>query len=60
MNEKLKEYLWNEWRTCNHNKYLHLFDMWINNLTENQILYLTAYSNKQKTPYEYLCSNISI
>ena len=47
----MKEYLYNEWRLCNNSKYLHLFDEWYKNLTENQMLYYKAYSEGKKTPF---------
>ena len=50
--EKIKEYLWGEFKFNNMPKYYHYFDEWFNNLTENQLLYYNAYSNGFKTPYQ--------
>lgn len=47
----LKEYLWNEWKYNTLPKYYHLFEEWFKNLTDNQILYYTAYAKGLKTPY---------
>jgi len=50
-NNKLKEYLWNEFKFNVHKKYYKYFDEWYNNIIDNQILYYTAYMNGKKTPY---------
>ncbi len=47
----LKDYLWNEFRYNVHPKYYKYFEEWFSNLTENQILYYTAYSQSKKSPY---------
>lgn len=38
MNDKLYNWLYNEWRYSNLPKYMKYFESWVNNLTENQIL----------------------
>ena len=48
--KELKSYLWQQWSHCNMPKYYKHFKQWFNNLTSNQIEYLTAYANGQKTP----------
>lgn len=47
----LKDYLWDEFKRSNHPKYYKYFEVWFSNLTENQILYYTAYSKQLKTPF---------
>ena len=49
--EKLKEYLWTEFRYNVHPKYYQYFEEWYKNLTDNQISYYIAYSQGLKTPY---------
>lgn len=49
--QSLKDYLWNEFKFNVHPKYYKYFEEWYNNLTENQILYYTAYSKGLKSPY---------
>ena len=39
MAEEVKQYLWTEFKFNNLPKYYKYFDTWIENLTENQILY---------------------
>ena len=51
MAEEVKQYLWTEFKFNNHPKYYKYFDTWIENLTENQILYYNAYSKGKKSPY---------
>ena len=51
MDEDLNIYLWNEFKFTTLPKYYKYFEQWINNLTDNQILYYKAYSKKLKTPY---------
>ena len=48
MTEEVKQYLWTEFKFNNHPKYYKYFDTWIENLTENQILYYNAYSKGKK------------
>ena len=48
---ELKEYLWNEFRYNVLKKYYKYFDEWYEKLTDNQILYFTAYMNGQKSPW---------
>ena len=50
-NDKLKEYLWNEWRYNVHKRFLKYFDEWYENLTDNQILYFNAYMKGLKSPF---------
>ena len=47
----MKEYLWKEFRYNVHSKYYKFFEEWYNNLTDNQIIYYTAYSMGLKSPY---------
>ena len=49
MSEALKEYLWNEFKFNNIQKYYNYFDTWVDNLTENQMLYYEAYRKGNKT-----------
>ena len=51
MTEEVKQYLWAEFKFNNLPKYYKYFDTWIENLTENQILYYNAYSKGKKSPY---------
>lgn len=51
MTEEVKQYLWTEFKFNNLPKYYKYFDTWIENLTENQILYYIAYSKGKKSPY---------
>ena len=51
MTEELRQYLWTEFKFNNLPKYYKYFDTWIENLTENQILYYNAYSKGKKSPY---------
>ena len=39
MTEEVKQYLWAEFKFKSLPKYYKYFDTWIENLTENQILY---------------------
>lgn len=43
MDENLKEYLRKEFYKCNHNKYLHYFELWVSNLTKAQIAWYKNY-----------------
>lgn len=38
---KLRNWLQYQWLKCNHPKYHHLFDEWVSNITESQILGFT-------------------
>ena len=49
--EKLKQYLWVEFSHSTIPKYYKYFEEWFYHLTENQILFYTAYMNGLKTPY---------
>ena len=49
----MKEYLYKEWISNNHIKYIHLFEEWFNNLTETQKLYYSSYSSGNKSPFTY-------
>ena len=51
--EQLKQYLWIEFSHSTVPKYYKYFEEWFSNLTENQILFYTAYMNGLKTPYQY-------
>ena len=48
MTEEVKQHLWTEFKFNNHPKYYKYFDTWIENLTENQILYYNVYSKGKK------------
>lgn len=39
MTEELYDYLLKEWRFNNHPKYLKYFELWISNISENQIFH---------------------
>lgn len=49
MTPELREYLLHEWKWNNHVKYLKYFEIWINNLTKEQILWYAAYKDGKKT-----------
>lgn len=49
--EQLMQYLWMEFSYSNIPKYYKYFEEWFSNLTDNQILFYTAYMNRLKTPY---------
>ena len=51
--EQLMRYLWIEFSHSTIPKYYKYFEEWFSNLTENQILFYTAYMNGLKTPYQY-------
>jgi len=51
MDSELKEYLLHEWKFNNHTKYLKYFEDWIVNVTENQIVFYSAYRIGDKTPF---------
>lgn len=51
MTEEVKQYLWNEFKFNNLPKYYKYFEEWVENLTQNQILYYVAYSKTKKSPY---------
>lgn len=39
MNEILRKYIWEDFRRSNLPKYYKYFDMWVDNLTDNQIYF---------------------
>lgn len=43
MNKELYDYLENEWKYNNHNKYQKYFKQWVSNLTEHQIIYFESH-----------------
>ena len=49
LSENVKKYLWEEFRRISLTKYYKYFDEWIENLTDEQILFYTAYSEGKKT-----------
>ena len=49
LNENVKQYLWKEFRCNNIPKYHKYFDEWLENLTDDQIKFYTAYSEGKKT-----------
>ena len=49
LSENVKKYLWEEFRRNSLPKYYKYFDEWIENLTDEQILFYTAYSEGKKT-----------
>ena len=51
MNNNLYEYLEKEWKQNNHLKYLKYFDVWINNLTDDQIFYYKTLWMKTEVNY---------
>jgi hypothetical protein len=50
-NDRLKEYLFNEWKYNVLKKFLKYFDEWYENITDNQRMYFEAYMNGKKTPF---------
>lgn len=50
-NEELYEYLKHEWIFNCHKKYHYMFDVWFENITDNQILYFTSWMKGEKTPW---------
>jgi len=50
--KQLKQYLWIEFHHSTVPKYYKYFEEWFSNLTENQILFYTAYMNGLKTSYQ--------
>ncbi len=49
--EELKNYLEKEFNRTVHKKYRHLFEQWFSKLTDNQIMYYTAYMQGKKSPF---------
>lgn len=49
--EELKEYLQKEFDRTVLRKYRHLFEQWFSKLTDNQIMYYTAYMQGKKSPF---------
>lgn len=49
LSENVKKYLWEEFRRNNIPKFYKYFDEWIENLTDEQISFYTAYSEGKKT-----------
>lgn len=49
--KELYEYLKHEWIFNCHKKYHYMFDMWFENITDNQILYFTSWMKGEKTPW---------
>ena len=49
--KELYEYLKHEWIFNCHKKYHYMFDMWFENITDNQILYFTYWMKGEKTPW---------
>lgn len=49
--EDLKNYLQKEFDRSVHRKYRYLFEQWFGNLTDNQIMYYTAYMQGKKSPF---------
>jgi len=49
--KELKTYLQMQFKRSVHKKYLHLFEQWFNNLTNDQIMYFTAYMQGKKSPF---------
>lgn len=47
----MKEYLWEQWKLCNHPKYYQYFDEWYNNITDTQKMYFKCWSEGKKSPY---------
>lgn len=44
LNENVKEYLWKEFRYNNVPKYYKYFDEWLENLTDDQIIFYSSES----------------
>lgn len=49
VSENVKQYLWEEFRRNNIPKFYKYFDEWIENLTEAQIVFYSAYAEGKKT-----------
>lgn len=49
LSKNVTQYLWEEFRRNNIPKFYKYFDEWIENLTEGQMLFYTAYSEGKKT-----------
>ena len=51
----LRDYLWNEWRHCCHERYWkkrpEFFEEWYGSITDVQRMYFTAYMEGKKTPF---------
>jgi hypothetical protein len=47
----MKDYLNREFKFSTIPKYYKYFEEWFKNLTENQMVYLEAYSKGKKTPF---------
>jgi len=48
VNKSLYNYLEKEWRINNHSKYQHYFQLWVENLTDNQIEYFNKFKDNKK------------
>ena len=60
LNETVKQYLWEEFRRNNIPKFYKYFDEWIENLTDEQIRFYTAYSEGNKTIIQCIDSMLEI
>ena len=49
LSENVKKYLWEEFRRNNIPKYYKYFNEWIENLTDEQITFYSAYAEGKKT-----------
>ena len=60
LNENVKQYLWEEFSRNNIPKFYKYFDEWIENLTDEQIRFHTAYSEGKKTIIHCIDSMLEI
>ena len=49
--DKIKEYLQEQWKFCNHPKYYKYFEEWYANITGTQMMYFKCWSEGNKSPY---------
>lgn len=60
LNENVKQYLWEEFRRNNIPKFYKYFDEWVENLTDEQVRFYTAYSEGNKTIIHCIDSMLEI
>lgn len=60
LSENVKQYLWEEFSRNNIPKFYKYFDEWIENLTDEQISFYTAYSEGKKTIIHCIDSMLKI
>ena len=60
LSKNVKQYLWEEFSRNNIPKFYKYFDEWIENLTDEQITFYTAYSEGKKTIIHCIDSKLEI